>query len=152
MDKKIILGFKILSYLFIALAVLLQILVLTHGDVLNKDNMIGAIASPILNNYLLLTFVTLGIAVVLAIGFPLVHTLSNPKAALKGLAYLAGLIVIGFIAYLLAGNSFSEVDLTRLKTTADISKIVGASIYFTYFVGGAAVLAIIYASISSALK
>lgn len=152
MDKKIISIVKILTYLIMAFAVVLQVLVLANSDLLDKDNMFEALSSPILNNYFFLTAITLCLTILLAVGFPLAQMISKPKDALKGIGYVVALVVIAAIAYALAGNEFSNVDLVRLKTTASVSKMVGASIIFTYIVGGAAVLSILYASISNALK
>jgi hypothetical protein len=42
--------------------------------------------------------------------------------------------------------------LEKLKTTSDISRYVGAYLYFTYFLGGIAVLSIVFSGISGMFK
>ncbi len=146
MDKKVILIFKIISWIIMALAIVLQLMVLVKGaDGITED-------SPVLNNFINLSFIALGIAAAGAILFPIFEIFSSPKSAIKILISVAGLIIVGFISYSLAGNTLSEVKLVNLETTAEVSKLVGAALYFTYIVGALAILSIIYASISSALK
>ncbi len=73
----------------------------------------------------------------------------NPKNAIKILVILVGLVIVGFIAYSMATNSFTMLELQTLETTESVSKSVGASLIFTYIVGGVAVLAVVYSGISN---
>ncbi len=146
MDKKLILIFKIISWIIMALAIVLQIMVLVKG----KDGI--TVDSPVLNNFINLSFIATGIGAIAAILFPIFQIFSNPKSAVKILLILAGLVIVGFISYSLAGNTFNDLKLVKLETTVEVSKLVGAALYFTYIIGGLAVLSIIYASISNALK
>jgi nucleoside phosphorylase len=52
----------------------------------------------------------------------------------------------------LASNSFNIVQLEELKSTAEVSKAVGAALYFTYIVGGLAVVSIIFSGIAGLFK
>lgn len=146
MDKKVIFAFKIISWIIMALAIVLQIMILTQGS----DNVTAE--SPVLNNFTNLSFIALGLAAAGAILFPIFQIISNPKSAIKILLSLAALIIVGFIAYSFAGNAFDELKLIKLETTVEVSTMVGAALYFTYIIGGLAVLSILYASISNALK
>ncbi len=145
MDKTILNIFKAISLILIALAVILQIIVLIKGE----DGLVG---SSVLDNYAYLAYVALGIAAILAILFPIIFMIQNPKNALKVLIGIAGLVVIGFICYSIASNSFDIVKLEELETTADISKLVGGALYFTYIVGGLAVVSIIFSGIAGLFK
>lgn len=145
MDKTTLLIFKIISYIFIALAVVLQVMVLVVGEEGIRD-------SSVLNNYVLLGYVALGVTAFLSIIFPIINLIRNPKEALKLVVALVIFGIIGFICYSIAGNEFDLVKLGKLKTTAEISKMVGAAIYFTYIVGGLAVLTILFAGISSIFR
>jgi len=145
MDKIIVNIFKVVSLILIALAVIFQGLVLIKGD----DAVAG---TSIIDNFITTSAIALGIAVVLAIIFPIVFIGQNPKNALKVLAVLVGFLIIGFICYSIAGNTFNNVRLEELKTTASISRIVGTGLYFTYFVGGVAILAVIFSGLSGLFK
>ncbi len=78
--------------------------------------------------------------------------ISNPKGALTTLVVIGIAVVLWFVALGLAGNEFSARQLETMEITANTSKLVGAGLIYTYFVFGLAVLAIIYASITSIFK
>ncbi len=145
MDKKILNIFKIISLILIALAVVFQIVVLAKGE----DGLVG---NSILDNYIRLAYVALIICAFLTILFPVLFMIQNPKNAIKMLIGLVGFVVIGFICYALASNNFNVVQLETLKTTAETSQIVGAALYFTYFIGGIAVITIIFSGVSGLFK
>jgi hypothetical protein len=145
MDKTILNVFKIVSLILIILAVVLQVVVLVQGE----DGLAG---NSILDNYIRLAYVALIICAFLAILFPILFMVQNPKNALKILGGLVGLVIIGFICYTIATNSFNIVELETLKTTAETSRSVGAALYFTYIVGGLAVVSIIFSGISGLFK
>ena len=145
MDKTILNVFKIVSLVLIALAVILQIVVLAKGE----DGLVG---NSILDNYIRLAYVALIICGFLAILFPVLFMVQNPKNAIKILVGLVGLVVIGFICYAIATNSFNIVQLETLETTAEVSRSVGAALYFTYIVGGLAVVSIVYSSAATRSK
>ncbi len=145
MDKIILNIFKAISLILIALAVIFQSIVLYQGD--------NAVASTsVIDNYITASFVALAFAAFLAIIFPIIFIGQNPKNAIKIAIVLAGFVIIGFICYSIAGNSFNNIRLEELKTTANISKMVGAGLYFTYFIGGSAVLAVIVSGLSGLFK
>lgn len=145
MDKKILNIFKIVSLILILLAVVFQALILAKGE----DGLVG---NSILDNYIRLAYIALIICAFLSILFPVIFMIQNPKNALKMLAGLVGFVVIGFICYALASNSFNVVELETLKTTAETSKVVGAGLYFTYAIGGIAVITIIYSGVSGLFR
>ena len=142
MDKIVLNIFKVVSLVLIALAAVFQVIVLYKGD----D------AGSVVDSFITTSFVAFGIAAVLAIVFPIIFIGQNPKNALKVLAVLVGFVIIGFICYSIAGNTFNNFRLEELKTTASISRIVGAGLYFTYIVGGAAILAVIFSGVSGIFK
>ncbi len=145
MDKTILTIFKIISLIFIALAVILQIVILVKGE----DGLVG---SSILDNYILLGYAAIGLTAFFAVIFPIISMIQNPKNSLKILGSIVVLVIIGFICYSVAENTLGIEQLEQLKTTAEISKMVGALLYFTYIVGGITVLSVIFSSVSSFLK
>ena len=145
MDKTILTIFKIISLIFIALAVILQIVVLVKGE----D---GLVESSVLDNYIRLGYAAIILTAFFAVLFPVIFMIQNPKNSLKILGVLVVLVIIGFICYAVAENTLGVEQLEQLKTTAEISKTVGALLYFTYIVGGLAVLSVIFSSVSSFFK
>ena len=145
MDKTILNIFKVISLILIGLAVVFQIIVLIKGE----DGLIG---SSVVDNYIRVAYIAFAITAFLTILFPVIFMIQNPKNAIKLLVVLGGLVVIGFICYSLASNSFNIVQLEELKSTAEVSKAVGAALYFTYIVGGLAVVSIIFSGIAGLFK
>ncbi len=145
MDKTILLIFKIISLIFIALAVILQIVVLVKGE----DGLVG---SSVLDNYILLGYAAIGLTAFFAFLFPVISMVQNPKNSLKLLGTLVVVVIIGFVCYSVAKNTLGIEQLEQLKTTAETSKIVGAALYFTYIMGSLTVLSVIYSSVSSFFK
>jgi len=149
MDKIIIRLFKILSVLIMILGVVFFVLVLINADVLETNLSVQA---KVLDPYANLMYITLLITAFLAVFFPLMYAVLNPKQLIKFLIILAGLVLVGFLAYSLASNTFNAEQLQRLETTAQESRIVGAGLIFTYFVAGLTVLSLLVFSVFSFFK
>lgn len=135
--------FKGVSIILMVIAAAYQVAVFYQGD---------SPSDTVLNGYFWVAYIAFGLSALFAILFPIIQTISNPKDAVKSFIGLAFVVVLGFVAYYMAGNSFTPAELEKMKTTADISRLVGAGLIYTYFIFGLAVLAIIYASISSIFK
>jgi len=92
----------------------------------------------------------LGVAVMII--SPIYSFITNPTNIVKLLISLGLLVVVIVIGYSMAGNTFTDLELETLKTTADTSKLVGMGLYVTYISFGLAILAAFYASIIKAFK
>jgi len=141
---------KGLSYLFMALATLFIILVWANGDDALEGNL--ALQDSIMNPFLITAYVAIGIATLAAVIFSIVNMAVNPKNAVKIFITIAVLIVLGVVTYSIAGNNFDNVTLQRLKATEELSREVGAALYYTYIMGIIAVLATIYSGVSGLFK
>ena len=103
------------------------------------------------------TLINLGIAlVILAAAVTLLGALfnlaSNPKGAVKmGISLVLFVVVFG-IAYALAGNHLTTLQMEEYNIGAETSKLVGMGLYATYIAFGIAVLVILYSSIVKAIK
>ncbi len=140
MDKIIIKIAKILSIIVIILGVVFFILTALNGDEIEVN---PALQKKILNPYGSLAFITILIAAGAIILFSLMDIIAKPKSLVRFLIVIGILVVLGFIGYSLSGNNFNAEELQRLKSTADESRMVGAALIFTYFVGALTVLALI---------
>lgn len=135
--------FKGVSIILIVIAAIYQIVVFTQGD---------SPSDSVLNGYFTLAYIAFGLSLVFAIVFPVIQIFADPKAAVRSLIGVGILIALWFVAYALSDNSFTPMELEKMKTTANISVMVGAGLIYTYFIFAIAIVAIIYASISSLFK
>jgi len=135
--------FKGVSIILIIIAAAYQIAVFYQGD---------ALSNSVLDGYFWVAYIAFGLSALLAILFPLIHIFANPKEAVKSLIGFAVILGLGFLAYAIADNTFTPLQLEKMKTTAEISRMVGAGLIYTYIILTLAVLAIIYASISNIFK
>jgi len=135
--------FKGVSIILIAIAAIYQIVVFYQGD---------ALSDSVLDGYFWVAYIAFGMSALFAILFPIIQMVSNPKEAVRSLIGVAFLVVLWFVAYAIAGNSFTPMQLEKMETTVETSRMVGAGLIYTYFIFGMAVLATIYAGISSIFK
>jgi len=145
--KKVFYG---VSIILILIATAYQIAVLYLGD--DAFELGESAAETALNGYFYVTYIAFGISLFFALLFPVIQMASNPKGAVKTLIMIGIAVVLWFVAKGMATNQFSPEYLEKMKITAETSVTVGAGLIFTYFVFGVAILAIIYASISSLFK
>ena len=136
--------FKGVSIILMVIAAGFQIAVFYQGD---------SPSDTVLNGYFWVAYIAFGLSALFAILFPIIQTVSNPKDAVKSFIGLAFVVILWFVAYYaFAENTFTPGQLEKMETTAEISRMVGAGLIYTYFIFGLAVLAIIYASISNIFK
>lgn len=141
---------KAISYLLMALALIFIVLVWAKGDEAIAGDL--GLQAKVLDPFMITAYVALGLAIVSAVLFSILNIAMNPKSAVKIIIIIAALIILGVITYSLAGNDFGAVTLQKLDTTAEVSRRVGAALYYTYIVGALAILATIYASIAGLFK
>ncbi|MBN2237749.1 MAG: hypothetical protein JW729_09320 [Bacteroidales bacterium] len=135
--------FKGVSIILMVIAAGYQIAVFYQG---------GSPSDVVLDGYFWIAYIAFGLSALFAILFPIIQIFQDPKAAVRTFVILAFLVVLGFVAYYLSDNTFTPAELDKMKTTADISVWVGAGLIYTYFVFVLAVVAVIYANISSLFK
>jgi len=150
MVKVINLISKAISYLLMALAIVFIVFVWVKGDETIAGDL--GLQAQILDPFMTTAYVALGLAVAAAVLFSILSVAMNPKNAVKAIIIIAGLVILGVITYSMAGNDFGTVKLQKLDTTAEVSRQVGAALYYTYIVGALAIIATIYASIAGLFK
>lgn len=96
-------------------------------------------------------YILLGVAVVAAILFPLVHIIQNPKGAVQTLIGLAIVVVVVGISYALASDA---PIVTAVQTFADpfSLKFSDTGLYTTYAALTVAILAIVVGEIGNVFK
>ncbi|MBU1369740.1 MAG: hypothetical protein KJ578_08810 [Bacteroidetes bacterium] len=126
--------------LYALLAVSAVLAVLFYTETLSTDN------------FMQWAYVLLIASVIIAIASPVYGFIMAPKNAIKLLVILGVVAIIAFVAYSIAGNTFSETRLELLKINAQTSRNVGMGLYFTYFAGAVAVLSIVFSSVIKIFK
>jgi len=97
-------------------------------------------------------YILLGVTILATLLAAASNILLNPKGSLKILIVLAGMVVVALISYALSTNEFSAAQLEKMQITEATSKMVGAGLFFTYFLAIVALLAIVYSAVSRIFK
>ena len=145
MDNIVKKVFYIVSLLLIVAATAYQVVVLYQGGGDDVD-------SGILNGYFYVTYVAFSLAVVLALVFPIISMVSNPKGAIRTFIGIGIVAVLWFISSAFSGNTYSPEQLELMKIDAETSVMVGTGLIYTYIIFGLAIMSIIYAGISGLFK
>jgi hypothetical protein len=102
-----------------------------------------------MTNYgILITYVLLAVAVVAAIGFPLLQLIKNPKGAKGALMGLGLLVVVLGISYALS----SDYNPSDIEISPEGAKQVDTGLFAFYILSVVAVGATIYAEVSKMFK
>lgn len=143
---------KYLNIMTIVMAVIttvILVLFLAGGAEPNQ-----AMYSPIYTDELLYwSYILLFIAVILAVIFPIIKLISNPKGGLKALLLIGVAAVLFLVAYALAdGTPLKMPGYTGSDNVPSMLIMTDVLLYVTYFLGGFIVLAILYSEISKRFK
>ncbi len=138
-DKLIHKGIRIMLIVFIALTGLLSILFYLDPDA----------RTGMLINYGKILFI---FGAVLAIAFPIIFMILNPKNAIKLLIVVVIFVVLGGISYLFASGSIDGAVYEKFDVTSSSSRMIGGALVLTYILAGLTVASIIFSSISKMFK
>ena len=99
------------------------------------------------------TYVLLGIALVITIAFPLIFMFTNLQSAKRmGIILLIAAALI-FVSYQLADDKvLNLIQYTGPDNVPGTLKIVGTGIIFMYILGAAAIVSVLYSSISNLFR
>lgn len=98
-------------------------------------------------------YILCGITVLLLIAFPIMFIIQEPKKGLVFLGAIVGFAVLFGISYLMADGEITDVVLFEKNSiTAGISRVIGAGMIMTYILAALAVVGLVYAGISKAIK
>jgi hypothetical protein len=97
-------------------------------------------------------YVLLGVTILATIIAAFSNILLKPKGSLKVLLILAIMVVVAIVSYVLSTNEFTTAQLEKMQITETTSKLVGAGLFFTYFLSAVALLAIVYSAVSRMFK
>ena len=114
--------------------------------------MMDDLNNPFLNEFFYWSAILLGIIVLITIVSPIYNFIINPQNIGVVIGSMVAFLAVILVGYILADNEFSAFELEKLKTTAQVSKLVGMGIYSTYIAFALTVLAIIYSSVVKLFK
>ena len=97
------------------------------------------------------TYLLIGIATVLAVVFPVIFMIQNPKGIKKTLVGIGVMILFFLVAYLIASDEVLP-KYEKYGVDPSISKQVGMGLIATYLLGLGAIGAIIYSAVSRIFK
>ncbi len=103
------------------------------------------------------TLINMGIGLIIATAVitligAIFNVAAKPKSAVLMVISIVIFAVVFGIAYALAGNQFSPLQLEEYRITPETSKLVGMGLIGTYIFFGLAVLVILYSAIVKAFK
>ncbi len=102
-----------------------------------------------MTNYgIIITYILLAVAVVAAVGFPLLQLAKNPKGAKGALIGIGLLVVVLGISYALS----SDYNPSNMEITPEGAKQVDTGLFAFYILAAVAVGATIYAEVSKMFK
>lgn len=97
--------------------------------------------------------ILIGIAGLMALIFPVVYFILNPKHIVRNLILLGSIAVIIFILYQLASDEILNlVSYNGPDNVPTTLKITDTGLFLTYLLGAVAFLLIIYSEVSKAFK
>lgn len=144
---------KWILYLLLALSVILGATFYIFYD-FNRP--LAALLADMDNQYFAMVstwaVILLAIIAFITIASPIYGFIINPKNMATMFISIGALVVVIGLAYMFAGNEFSEYKLEKLDTTAYTSKLVGVGLIATYIAFGLTVVSIIYASVIKLFK
>ena len=101
---------------------------------------------------IIVAYILVGIGVIMAVVFPLVNAISQPKLLIKaGVGVLAVIVIFG-IGYLLSDSATSSRFIQYGVDTPGLSQGIGGALKMVYLMMGIAVVGIVYTEFSKVLK
>ncbi|GAB1474734.1 hypothetical protein MASR2M69_21750 [Bacteroidota bacterium] len=129
---------KYLSYILFGLAAIITILFFVDDE-------------GMLDTFLGYAYILFGVAILTAVGMPLLQMLKNPKAMKSMLKNLIIVVVVVVLAYLLASGDPLKTTL-EVEPTASTLKLTDTGLIITYFLFAASIVAIVGGGLFNLLK
>jgi len=100
---------------------------------------------------LYIMYVLMGVAIVSAIGLPILSALKSPASLVRSLYSVGALVILFVISYALSSSSVTT-NQAALGITEGTSKLVGAGLIMFYIVAVVAVIGLVFSEINKAFK
>lgn len=99
-----------------------------------------------------LAYILVILGVVLAIVFPIISSISQPKTMVKSAIGVAGLLVVFVIGYLLSGSELTSKYIESGVDTEGLSKAIGGVLSMVYILMAIAAAGVVYTELNKAIK
>jgi len=143
-------------YLLMAVSVVLVVLFYINNRNVNTNDPFSKQITdmgPVLNFYIVWSYILVGIAVVFSVVFPIFRMISNPKSGIKTLASIVIIAAVFFIAYQLGSGTI--LDLPAYKGPDNIPsrlKLTDMAIFTMYVLLAGALVAMLFSSLRRLFK
>ena len=138
-------------YLLMGISIVLMLLFYFGTDVPGTAD--TPMREPVVTETILIwAYVLVGLAIIVAVIFPAIRMIMNPKNAKKTLIGLAGIAVIVFIAWQLASDEVLQLATDQPDNVPHVLKMAGAQLGTMYILLVLAVLSIFYTEIRHLFK
>lgn len=138
---------RILLIILLAISGLLALLFYAGGEDMSGD-------PAYTNIFILWAYVLTGLSVGLAVIFPIIQMITNPKNAKKGLMGIVALAVFVGIAYVMSSTDLLGItnpDLVQYDVPS-ILKYAGTMINSIYILAAIAILSMVYTEVAKIFK
>jgi hypothetical protein len=106
----------------------------------------------VVNIGIIIAYVLVILGAVLAVVFPLINAISQPKLLIKaGIGLVAAIVVFG-IGYALSDSTLSARFIQYGVNTESLSQGIGGALKMVYILMGIAVVGMVYTEFSKAFK
>lgn len=106
----------------------------------------------VVNVGLIIAYVLVGLGIVLAVVFPFINSINQPKTLVRaGIGLLSAVIVFG-IGYLLSDAATSSRFIQYGVDTPALSQAIGGALKMVYLLMGIAIVGIVVTEFSKAFK
>ncbi len=138
---------RILLIVLLAISALMTLLFYAGGEDISGD-------PAYTNVFILWAYILTGLSVGLAVIFPVIQMVTNPKNAKKGLIGIVALVVFIGIAYLLSSTELLGItnpDLIQFDVPS-VLKYAGTMINSIYILALFAIVLMVYTEVAKAFK
>jgi len=154
MDKTLLFFAKILSFVLIAIGVIFIVIIWYRGDSALATE--SGLQDNLLTPALWISIAALFLAMFLALAFPIINMIANPKNLIRSLFILGAAAVLGIISWTLASGKIEGDTLNKFAMAGDLTEAgvrrVSAGLIITYFLFGITMLVTLYSAISGIFK
>jgi hypothetical protein len=106
----------------------------------------------VVNVGLIIAYILVALGIVLAVVFPLINAISQPKLLVKAGIGLVSVIIVFGIGYLLSDSATSARFIQYGVDTPGLSQGIGGALKMVYLLMGIAVVGIVVTEFSKAFK
>lgn len=99
-----------------------------------------------------LAYILVILGVLLAIIFPIISSVGEPKKMVKTLIGLGAILVVFGLGYIISGSELTAKYIESGVDTEGLSKMIGGMLTMVYILMGIAAAGIVYTELNKAIK